>query len=423
MFHSGNEFPVQDLRHSLGLSRFESTQDAHGNHFTLFTTIERKRSNQILDTLKEFNRACPAKAVQIDGGLGTDPAIVTFSKDNKFSENHIYLQIKAAREASQSGGNVPYKIWTTAIQTQQDRDAENERNWADYTVQHAIMNEDPSAFNLGESVNKDTEMACEHNSNSDQDEEISEGDDSVDSQTVDETQEQSILSSTQLQISDIDHVNGRGVSSSPMIIPVDREFSESQVLKLDRSITTAQEQTHSCIMTTGSEIILNQESMEQNVLNRIGDLEDILITRSSTLETLTKKLHEAETKLQEVIHSRDQEESKRAIATQAHNKAMKEKDHILQQLVRKHQLEIQTLKQSANFSLILKSIDQKLGTGMAELQAAMQFYEDSDSASDPDIMDTEVSAELVHISILIGYFCKKSSYTIRLDWFRLGMVQ
>ena len=397
MFHSGNEFPFRDLRHSLGLSRFESTHDAHGNHFTLFTTIERKRSNQILDTLKEFNRACPAKAVQIDGGLGTDPAIVTFSKDNKFSENHIYLQIKAAREASQSGGNVPYKIWTTAIQTQQDKDAENERNWADYTVQHEIMKEDPSAFNLGKSVNKDTEVAREHNSNSDQDEEISEGDESVDSQTVDETQEQ-ILSSTQLQISGIDHVNSSCVSSNSMVNPVDHVFSESQVLKLDRSITTAQKQTHSCIMTTGSEIILNQESMEQNVLNRIGDLEDILITRSSTLETLTKKLHEAETKLQEVIHSRDQEESKRAIATQAHNKAMKEKDQILQQLVRKHQLEIQNLKQSAKFSVILKSIDQKLGTGMAELQAAMKFYEDSDSASDPDIMDTEVSAELVHIS-------------------------
>jgi hypothetical protein len=76
--------------------------------------------------------------------------------------------------------------------------------------------------------------------------------------------------------------------------------------------------------------------------------------------------------------ARDQEEQKRAAATQAHNKAMREKDQALQLAEKQHRLEIQSLKQSAQFSVILKSIDQKLGAGMSELQAAMQFYEDSD---------------------------------------------
>lgn len=94
----------------------------------------------------------------------------------------------------------------------------------------------------------------------------------------------------------------------------------------------------------------------------------------------------------EVQLARVQEEQKRAAATQAHNKAMREKEQTLQLAEKQHRLEIQSLKQSAQFSIILKSIDQKLGAGMSELQAAMQVYEDSDQTAEWED-DTGVTAD------------------------------
>ena len=155
MFHSGNEFPLQYMKYPLGFSCFESTKDSHGNNFTLFTTREKKRTNQILDEVRIFNRAHPSRAVQIGDGLGLDPPIVTFSRSkksdnsNKYEEHHIYLKIKEAREAKQSGADVPYRFWTPEIQKQLDKDEETARILADYNVQQTVMQEDPSAFSIG----------------------------------------------------------------------------------------------------------------------------------------------------------------------------------------------------------------------------------------------------------------------------------
>ena len=106
MFYSGNKFPIQDLKDIMGLTRFECTQDSHGNHFTLFTTSERKRTSQIIRVLKEFNDACPWKAIQIDGGLGLDPPIVTFGFDSNYRQHYIVRKIKEAGEAKLAGQDV-----------------------------------------------------------------------------------------------------------------------------------------------------------------------------------------------------------------------------------------------------------------------------------------------------------------------------
>ncbi len=36
MFHSGNEFPIREMKNDLGLTNFECTRDSHGNNFTFF---------------------------------------------------------------------------------------------------------------------------------------------------------------------------------------------------------------------------------------------------------------------------------------------------------------------------------------------------------------------------------------------------
>lgn len=115
MFHSGNKFPIQEMKDMLDLTCFECTQDSHGNHFTIFTTREQKRVNQIIRVLKEFNEACPGKAIQIDSGLGLDPPIVTFGFDSNYKKHHIVRKIKEASEAKQAGQDVQYISWKSDI--------------------------------------------------------------------------------------------------------------------------------------------------------------------------------------------------------------------------------------------------------------------------------------------------------------------
>jgi hypothetical protein len=55
MFHGGNEFPIQELKDVLKLSRFESTKDSHENNFTMLTTCKPMRVSQIQYDLNEFN--------------------------------------------------------------------------------------------------------------------------------------------------------------------------------------------------------------------------------------------------------------------------------------------------------------------------------------------------------------------------------
>ncbi len=304
---------------------------------------------------------------------------MTFTVENKYRQNHIYLQIKKAKEARQSGEDVPYSIWTLAIQESRDKEEETARAWADYNVQQEIMQEDPAAFNLG-AVNQDIQM------NSSDSEEAGDCDgDSVDSSLDSETDDRSSL---QQQINQnigaasesTNHLESERVNNNPInnntIQVVDRGFIESKGLELNLLIANAQEQMKNSVKSTEKEIFSKQESSEQNVLDRIGDMEQILMEKNYTVD----ELKELKSKLREVQLARDQEEQKRASVTQACNKAMKEKDQVLKQL----RLVIQALKQSAQFSKILKSIDQKLGTGMAELQAAMRFYEDSDNSENSE---------------------------------------
>ena len=363
MFHSGNEFPVQNLKDILGLKHFECTTDSHGNHFTLFTTNERKRAAQIMNDLNEFNQDHPEKAVQIDNGLGLDPPIVTFGIHNKYRNHHIYLKIKSAKEAKQAGEDVPYKIWTCAIQKQLDRGEVALRYQTDYNVQQKVMQEDPSAFNLDSANSSENESG----------ENTSETEAAINSQVVHRKQL---------------FVSGKN-SSSNAIGPF-----ESSVLELGKSITAAQEQTHCDILETGSNILMKQDSMEQKFLDAISDLKKAIAEKDDGLAYLTKELHETRIKLQNVQLARDQEEQKRAAVTQEYNKNMRNMKKEMQTMENGHRLQIQRLKQSAKFSKILRSFDhnfqsidnnfQKLGQGMVELQAAMLVYEDSDSASDKD---------------------------------------
>jgi len=158
MFHGGNEFPVQQLKDVLGLKQFECTKDSHGNNFSMFTTRKQKRVNQIMQRPEEFNRDYPAKAIQIDGGLGMDPPIVTFCIHSNYKEHHIFRKIKTAREAKKAGRDVPYKIWNLDIQKQLDRDEQMGRDEADYNEQEAAMQEDPSAFQCP--VDQDAGTPC-----------------------------------------------------------------------------------------------------------------------------------------------------------------------------------------------------------------------------------------------------------------------
>jgi hypothetical protein len=170
MFHSGNEFPIREMKNDLDLTHFECTRDSHGNNFTFFETSAPKRVNQILHVFQEFNRNYPSKAIQIEGGLGLYPPIVTFSIHENHKKHHIFLKIKSAEEAKQSGLDVSYKIWTPAIQKQLDRNEDHARYEADNNVQDAVMEEDPSAFNMGYSDQEENESDDNDN---DQDEEIS----------------------------------------------------------------------------------------------------------------------------------------------------------------------------------------------------------------------------------------------------------
>ena len=377
MFHSGNEFPVKYLIKSLRLKSVESTKDSHGNNLTFFTTFERMRTNQILDKLKKFNQDNPSKALQIDAGLGGEPAIVSFDRDNTYQEHHIYLKIKSDEKAAQEGSNVPYRLWNHEIQKQIERDEATAREWADYNAQQDVMQTDPSAFKLDSSNHQ---IESENNSmDSEQDEDESEDDDEDGAYLTSSDSARGLLP--------ISHDNERTSVSS-----LSCDFIESKVLEIDNTIVGVQEQIHSSVVATGSEIILNQESMEQNVLNRIGEIEQLLMDKSNAFDFLTNELNETKIKLKEVQFARDQEEQKRAAATQAYNKAMREKEQTLQLAEKQHRLEIQSLKQSAQFSIILKSIDQKLGAGMSELQAAMQFYEDSDQTAESDD-DTGITAD------------------------------
>ena len=124
MFHSGNEFPIREMKNDLRLTNFECTRDSHGNNFTFFETSAPKRVNQILHAFQEFNRNYPSRAIQIEGGLGLDSPIETFSIRDNYKQHHVYLKIKSAEAAKQSGLDVSYKIWTPAIQKQLDRDQE-----------------------------------------------------------------------------------------------------------------------------------------------------------------------------------------------------------------------------------------------------------------------------------------------------------
>jgi hypothetical protein len=129
-----------------------------------------KRVNQILNVFQVFNRNYPSKAIQIEGGLGLDSPIETFSIRDNYKQHHVYLKIKSAEAAKQSDRDVSYKIWTPAIQKQLDRDQEIARQEEDLNVQEAVMDEDPSAFNIQASDQEETESDDIDN---DQDEEIS----------------------------------------------------------------------------------------------------------------------------------------------------------------------------------------------------------------------------------------------------------
>jgi hypothetical protein len=157
MFHSGNEFPIREMKNDLRLTNFECTRDSHGNNFTFFETSAPKRVNQILHAFQEFNRNYPSRAIQIEGGLGLDSPIETFSIRDNYKQHHVYLKIKSAEAAKQSGLDVSYKIWTPAIQKQLDRDQEIARQEEDLNVQEAVMDEDPSAFNIQASDQEETD--------------------------------------------------------------------------------------------------------------------------------------------------------------------------------------------------------------------------------------------------------------------------
>jgi cell division protein FtsB len=148
MFHSGNAFPIQALKDLLCLSSFECTRDSHGNNYTIFNTTEQKRTNQILLIINEFNRFCPGKSIRVGDELGLEPSIVTFGIHNNYRKHHIYLKIKSAKEAKKSGSDVIYETWNLAIQKKLDRDEEISRQEEDLIVQEAVMEEDPSAFNI-----------------------------------------------------------------------------------------------------------------------------------------------------------------------------------------------------------------------------------------------------------------------------------
>ena len=120
MFHSGNEFPIREMKNDLGLTNFECTRDSHGNNFTFFETSAPRRVNQILHAFQKFNQDYPSKAIQIEGGLDLDPPIVTFSIHDNYQQHHIYLKIKAAKQAKQSGQDVNYMIWTPKMEKQID---------------------------------------------------------------------------------------------------------------------------------------------------------------------------------------------------------------------------------------------------------------------------------------------------------------
>ncbi len=120
MFHSGNEFPIREMKNDLGLTNFECTRDSHGNNFTFFETSALKRVNQILHAFQKFNQDYPSKAIQIEGGLGLDPPIVTFNIHDNYQQHHIYLKIQAAKQAKQSGQDVNYMIWTLKMEKQID---------------------------------------------------------------------------------------------------------------------------------------------------------------------------------------------------------------------------------------------------------------------------------------------------------------
>ena len=170
MFHSGNEFPIREMKNDLGLTNFECTRDSHGNNFTYFETSAPKRANHILNVFQEFNRDYPSKAIQIDGGLGLDPPIVTFSIRENYKKHHVYRKIMSAKAAKQSGRDVSYTVWTPTIQEQLDRNEDHARYEADNNVQDAVMEDDPSAFNMGHSDQEENES---DDNNNDQDEEIS----------------------------------------------------------------------------------------------------------------------------------------------------------------------------------------------------------------------------------------------------------
>jgi hypothetical protein len=150
MFHSGNAFPIEEMKDILNLTHFECTCDPHGNNFTIFVTREQKRVNQLLHVFEEFNRDYPLKAIQIEGGLGLDPPIVTFGIHDNYKQHHIYLKIQSAKVAKQAGQDVPYKIWTPAIQGRLDREEARIRYYVDNSVQKEVMEDDPSAFRLGD---------------------------------------------------------------------------------------------------------------------------------------------------------------------------------------------------------------------------------------------------------------------------------
>ena len=116
MFHSGNEFPIQEMKNDLGLTNFECTRDSHGNNFTFFETSAPRRVNQILHKFQKFNQDYPSKAIQIEGGLDLGPPIVTFGIHDNYQQHHIYLKIKAAKQAK----DVNYMTWTLKMEKQID---------------------------------------------------------------------------------------------------------------------------------------------------------------------------------------------------------------------------------------------------------------------------------------------------------------
>ncbi len=310
----------------------------------MFNTREQKRTNQILHDLKEFNQAYPGKSIQIQDGMGFEPAIVTFGIRNNYRNHHVYLKIKSARESKHAGHNVAYDIWNPSIQKQLDRKKIDARQVSDFNAQEAAMDEDPAAFYCG-AASVDSEHGTGKSGT------VSSGpDDENSNDAFTSFQDQQ----TQVQFDS-----------------VDRDFLQCKVVELDRSITT-----------TENVILVNQASMEHKLSGDIGNLKDIMTTgcaKGITLDYLTMAFRKSKAKGKRLQFSLDQEEKKRAVITQAYNKTMREKDQAFKDMEIKHQLEIQTLKQSAHFSMILKSIDQKL-QGRTELQAAMRMYEDSDNA-------------------------------------------